>query len=75
MSTAAFDNIIPVQPPTVNKNINPSVNSIVVSNLKRPPHIVANQLKIFTPVGTAIIIVAPEKYILVSTSNPEVNIW
>lgn len=35
----------------------------------------AIQLKIFTPVGTAIIIVAAVKYARVSTSIPTVNIW
>ena len=40
-----------------------------------PPYIVANQLKIFIPVGTAIIIVAAVKYALVSTSIPTVYIW
>ena len=39
-----------------------------------PPHKVANQLKIFIPVGTAIIIVAAVKYALVSTSIPTVYI-
>jgi hypothetical protein len=36
---------------------------------------VAIHLKIFTPVGTAIIIVAAVKYARVSTSIPTVNIW
>jgi len=35
---------------------------------------VANQLKIFTPVGIAIIIVVAVKYALVSTSIPTVYI-
>jgi hypothetical protein len=52
--------ITPVTPPITNKNKNPIVNSIGVSNYKEPPHIVANQLKILIPVGTAIIIVAAE---------------
>jgi len=39
-----------------------------------PPNIVATQLKILIPVGTAIIIVALVKYARVSTSNPTVNI-
>jgi len=37
-----------------------------------PPHKVASQLKTFIPVGTAIIIVAAEKYARVSTSRPTV---
>jgi hypothetical protein len=36
---------------------------------------VANQLKIFIPVGTAIIIVAAVKYARVSISKPTVYIW
>jgi len=41
----------------------------------RPPNIVATQLKILIPVGTAIIIVALVKYARVSTSKPTVNMW
>jgi len=51
----------PVTPPNVNKNKNASVNNIGVSNLILPPQSVAIQLKIFIPVGTAIIIVADAK--------------
>jgi hypothetical protein len=40
-----------------------------------PPHIVAIQLKILIPVGTAIIMVAAVKYALVSTSKPTVYMW
>jgi cellobiose-specific phosphotransferase system component IIC len=40
-----------------------------------PPNIVATQLKILIPVGTAMIIVALVKYARVSTSKPTVNIW
>ena len=56
------------------QNINPIAQSMGVSNLKDPPNIVAIQLNIFIPVGTAIIIVAAVKYALVSTSIPTVNI-
>jgi len=58
----------------VKRKINPTVNNIGVSNLIDPPHIVAIQLKILIPVGTAIIIVAAVKYARVSTSNPTVYI-
>jgi hypothetical protein len=44
-----------------------------VSNLNEPPKIVATQLNILIPVGTAIIIVAALKYALVSASIPTVN--
>jgi len=50
------------------------VNNIGVFNSIIPPQSVANQLKTFIPVGTAIIIVDAVKYALVSTSNPTVNI-
>jgi len=46
-----------------------------VFNTIEPPNIVAIQLKILIPVGTAIIIVALVKYARVSTSKPTVNIW
>jgi hypothetical protein len=50
----------------------PKVNNIGVFRLNEPPHIVAIQLKILIPVGTAIIIVAAVKYARVSTSKPTV---
>jgi hypothetical protein len=66
--------MIPVSPPIVNKNIKPIANNIGVLKSKDPPHIVAIQLNILIPVGTAIIIVAEVKYARVSTSKPTVNI-
>jgi hypothetical protein len=39
----------------------PTAHNIGVFNLIEPPYIVANQLNIFIPVGTAIIIVAAVK--------------
>jgi len=53
----------------------PLAKSIGVFITIRPPNIVATQLKILIPVGTAIIIVALVKYARVSTSKPTVNIW
>jgi hypothetical protein len=50
--------MIPVKPPKVNKKIKPLANNIGVFKIIFPPNIVAIQLKIFIPVGTAIIIVA-----------------
>jgi hypothetical protein len=61
MSTPPLANITPVTPPIVNKNRNPVAQYIGVANLILPPYIVANQLKILIPVGTAIIIVAAVK--------------
>jgi len=75
MSREEFERTIPVKPPTVNKKIKPSAQSIGVSYLILAPWIVANHLKILIPVGTAIIIVAAVKYARVSTSIPTVNIW
>jgi len=53
--------MIPVSPPTVNKNTNPMAHIIagVINSIL--PWRVATQLKIFTPVGTAIIMVAVVK--------------
>lgn len=65
----------PVKPPMVNKKIKPKDHNMGVAKVSKPPHIVAIQLKIFIPVGTAIIIVALVKYALVSTSIPTVYMW
>ena len=71
ISKELFANTIPVNPPPiVNKKTNPNAQSIGVSNFNEPPKIVATQLNILIPVGTAIIIV---KYALVSTSIPTVH--
>jgi len=59
----------------VNKKIKPIVKSMAGVRVRDPPHIVASQLKILIPVGTAIIIVAAVKYARVSTSRPTTNIW
>jgi hypothetical protein len=65
----------PVTPPTVNKKMKPKAKKIGAFNTTEPPHRVANQLKIFIPVGIAMIIVAAVKYALVSISNPTVYMW
>jgi len=62
----------PVTPPNVNKNINPVTYNIGVANQIVPLYIVANQLKILIPVGTAITIVAELKYALESMDSPTV---
>jgi hypothetical protein len=59
-----------INPPIVNKAMNPNEKIKGVVNLTDPPYKVANQLNIFIPVGTAITIVAAVKYALVSTSKP-----
>jgi len=61
MSNEEFDRITPVNPPNVNKNTKPIDHSIGASNVGNPPTIVAIHLKIFTPVGIAITIVAAVK--------------
>jgi hypothetical protein len=58
----------------VNITTKPNANNIEGVNCINPPYIVANQLNILIPVGTAIIKVAAVKYALVSTSKPTVYI-
>jgi hypothetical protein len=74
ISIPELDKTIPVKPPNVNKKIKPLANNMGVFNTIVPPNIVATQLKILIPVGTAIIIVAAVKYARVSTSKPTVYI-
>ena len=45
----------------VNIATRPTEKSMAVVNCSRPPYIVASQLRIFTPVGTAMNIVDSEK--------------
>jgi hypothetical protein len=58
ISIPELDKTIPVNPPNVNRKMKPFANNIGVFIIIRPPNIVAIQLKILIPVGTAIIIVA-----------------
>jgi len=58
----------------VNITTKPRANNIDGVKCIVPPYVVANQLNIFIPVGTAIINVAAVKYALVSTSKPTVYI-
>jgi len=51
----------PLSPPTVNRKINPSAHRTGTSRRFFIPNRVATQEKIFTPVGTAIVIVAAVK--------------
>ena len=67
--------IRPVKPPIVNTKMKPMANSIGVSKVMEPRHIVASQLKIFTPVGTAISMVAYMKNNWPVTGMPVVNMW
>lgn len=61
MSREEFARTMPVKPPTVNRKIKPRAHNRGVSHLIVPPCRVASQLKTFTPVGMAIIIVAEVK--------------
>lgn len=61
ISSPAFDNTIPVSPPSVKRIKKPSVNINGTFILRTPAHKVATQLKILIPVGTAMIIVAAVK--------------
>lgn len=70
-----FDRMIPVSPPNVKRKMNPADQSIGGFDITCAPLIVAIQLKIFTPVGMAMIIVAAVKYARVSMSIPTVNMW
>ena len=53
----------------------PSANIIGVRMLRCPPQSVPIQLKIFTPVGTAIAIVISEKAAVATVPRPDVNMW
>ena len=59
----------------MNRNTNASANSIGVSKVIAPRHMVATQLKTFTPVGTAISMVANMKNIWPDNGMPTVNMW
>jgi len=61
ISIPEFDKIIPVNPPNVKRNIKPLANNIGVVKTMLPPNMVAIQLNILIPVGTAMIIVAAVK--------------
>ena len=54
MSIGVIARIRPVKPPIVNTKMKPTANSIGVSKVIEPRHMVASQLNTFTPVGTAI---------------------
>src|ERR1700737_5353670 len=66
---------MPVSPPIRKTKMKPIANSIGVSKLNEPRHIVAVQLKTFTPVGTAIVIVAYMKKSWPVTGIPVTNMW
>src|SRR5947209_4813465 len=65
----------PVNPPIVNKPINPNTYSIGVSNEIEPLYMVAVQLKTLMAEGTATIKLRNEKATLVYMLSPVRNIW
>ena len=75
MSIGATERIRPVKPPMVNTKRKPTANSIGVSKVIEPFHMVAIQLKTFTPVGTAISMVEYMKNSWPVTGMPVVNMW
>ena len=50
-------------------------NIIGVSKRTLPPHIVATQLRIFTPVGTAMNIVVAANAATETGPSPDTNMW
>ena len=65
----------PVMPPMVKVTRKPMVQSIGTSSRTRPLYMVNSQLKIFTPVGTAMIIVVMPKKALTLAPEPMVKKW
>jgi hypothetical protein len=70
-----FASTMPVRPPIVNRNTNPSAQKEATLYVTQVPYIVASHLKILIPADTAIIIVADVKYAHVSMSIATVNMW
>ena len=75
MSAGVIASIRPDRPPMVNMMTNPKANSIGVSNVIAPFHMVATQLNTFTPVGTEIIMVENMKNNSPANGIPVVNMW
>ena len=59
----------------VNMATSPTANFMAVVHHSRPPYMVAIQLRIFTPVGTAMNIVDTEKAATETGPMPEANMW
>ncbi|MNE27316.1 hypothetical protein D3C80_1207210 [compost metagenome] len=67
--------INPEKPPMVNRMTKAMANSIGVSKVSEPSHMVLTQLNTFTPVGTAISMVAYMKNSSPTTGMPTTNMW
>src|SRR5450756_3176014 len=74
-SNGTADCMTPVMPPMVNKAMRPQAKSSGVLKRSDPPHIVASQLKILTPVGMAMSMLVPAMITLNSVGNPVANMW
>src|SRR4029450_4034292 len=67
--------VTPDSPPMMNIVMKPSENSIGVFRWMSARHIVASQLKIFTPVGTAMNIVDKANAEFATGPRPTANMW
>jgi hypothetical protein len=67
--------VTPDSPPIVNMATRATANFIAVANVSLPPQSVASQLKIFTPVGTAMNIVDTLNAATETGPMPEANMW
>ena len=65
----------PDSPPITNIVTVPIENSMGVSKRRSPRHSVAIQLKIFTPVGIAMITVEMPNAVLATGPRPVANMW
>ena len=75
MSAGTTECVTPLKPPITNIPIKPSANNIGVLRVSFPPQIVPSQLNIFTPVGTAIIIVDNPNPACATGLIADANIW
>ena len=64
-----------MKPPIVNTNRKPTAHNMGVSKVMLPRHMVAIQLNTFTPVGTAISMVAYMKNSWPVSGMPVVYMW
>lgn len=67
--------INPEKPPMVNRMTKATANSIGVSKVSAPCHMVLTQLNTLTPVGTAISKVAYMKNSSPTSGMPTTNMW
>src|SRR6266851_6191245 len=67
--------MMPVRPPMMNMLMKPMAHSIGVFKLTEPLNIVPIQLKIFTPVGTAMSMVLDANTASAIAPRPTANMW